>query len=209
MFRINPITGKTLNLPRGTLCLTYDDGPGESVAGGAGAQTLKLAEFLAGRKISATFFATGLNAQRFPQIIGRLSALGHLVGNHTWNHAGLAAYSRQHGDVTGELTMTAALISEPKQNSPIVFRPPFGDWSPEVCRKLNRHFGLRLSHLGPIGWDVNGKDWRSWMQDEDPESCADEYLRKIEEKKKRARLSCCMTVPRSTNGLREKTERMN
>jgi peptidoglycan/xylan/chitin deacetylase (PgdA/CDA1 family) len=42
--------------PPKTLCLTFDDGPGETIGDGPGPKTLKLAKFLNKNGIRATFF---------------------------------------------------------------------------------------------------------------------------------------------------------
>jgi peptidoglycan/xylan/chitin deacetylase (PgdA/CDA1 family) len=57
MFTSDGIYGN--DLPDRTLCLTFDDGPGETKGEGPGPRTLELAQFLASRMITATFFVIG------------------------------------------------------------------------------------------------------------------------------------------------------
>ena len=61
MFFANPITGDTL--PSKTLCLTYDDGPGETAGTGPGPRTLAIAECLARYGVRATFFVCGKHVE--------------------------------------------------------------------------------------------------------------------------------------------------
>ena len=74
MFATEPITGAAL--PDGSLVLTYDDGPGPN--------TLPVAEYLSGMSIEATFFIVGEFAAKRPDVLARVWALGHRLGNHTW-----------------------------------------------------------------------------------------------------------------------------
>jgi peptidoglycan/xylan/chitin deacetylase (PgdA/CDA1 family) len=69
---------KGFDLPARTLCLTYDDGPGP--------HTLELGRFLHEEGIRAAFFVIGRVAAEQPEVLARLRAWGHLIGNHTWSH---------------------------------------------------------------------------------------------------------------------------
>ena len=70
-------------LPPKTLCLTYDDGPGETRGDGSGPRTLELGRYLFVQGIRATFFVVGKNVERYPEVLPQLQAWGHLIGNHT------------------------------------------------------------------------------------------------------------------------------
>ncbi len=59
--------------------LTYDDGPSVEFTPGV------LAE-LAQRDIKATFFVTGSNVVKNPQILIDTYKAGHTIGIHTWSH---------------------------------------------------------------------------------------------------------------------------
>src|SRR5207302_5989283 len=86
------------DLPRKTLCLTYDDGPGESSDDGVGPQTKALGEYLFREGISATFFVIGLHAERHPHVLRSLVRHSHTIGNHTYSHPGLVALVEAGGD---------------------------------------------------------------------------------------------------------------
>ena len=90
MFATEPITGAAL--PDGSLVLTYDDGPGPN--------TLPVAEYLSGMGIEATFFIVGEFAEKRPDVLARVRALGHRLGNHTWTHdtSGLTGQLERGGD---------------------------------------------------------------------------------------------------------------
>jgi peptidoglycan/xylan/chitin deacetylase (PgdA/CDA1 family) len=76
VFSAEPITGA--DLPDGQLVLTYDDGPGPN--------SLSVAEYLSDQGIEATFFVVGESFEKLPDVPGRVRALGHRLGNHTWTH---------------------------------------------------------------------------------------------------------------------------
>src|SRR3954467_14915230 len=73
--------GKTLHRlgdPK-QLALTYDDGPNDP-------HTLHLLDVLAKHDVKATFFLVGRFVQQRPDIVARIVAEGHVIGNHTQTH---------------------------------------------------------------------------------------------------------------------------
>jgi hypothetical protein len=61
------------------IAMTFDDGPHPLL-------TPRLLDMLKARGIRATFFLIGQNAAEYPDIVRRIAAEGHEIGNHTWNH---------------------------------------------------------------------------------------------------------------------------
>ncbi len=179
-------------LPSKTLCLTYDDGPGP--------KTAELGDYLAERGIAATFFVIGTQVRANPGIIPQLRAGGHLIANHTETHPHLVAFVRDGGDVVGELARADEAIGAPSASGELTFfRPPYGDWredlvpnEPEAefdndpegttsatARLLNADG--RFPHLvGPVGWDIDGRDWDYWKSRATAEECGQTYLAAIE-----------------------------
>lgn len=66
------------NSPK-TIALTIDDGPDALV-------TPKLLDLLSQYNIKATFFLVGKNIVDNPDIVKRMVAEGHVIGNHTFTH---------------------------------------------------------------------------------------------------------------------------
>jgi Polysaccharide deacetylase len=60
------------------IAMTFDDGPHPVL-------TPRLLDMLKARGIKATFFLIGQNAAEYPDIVRRIAAEGHEIGNHTWN----------------------------------------------------------------------------------------------------------------------------
>jgi peptidoglycan/xylan/chitin deacetylase (PgdA/CDA1 family) len=178
-------------LPRGTVCFTYDDGPGATVGDGPGPHTLELAHYLFEQQVHATFFVIGRHAERHPDILRRLKEWGHLVGNHTYTHPGLVSVARGGGDVVPELEQTDRII-HPYVSGPVVFfRAPYGNWREQqspggpdkpvslVADLLNRS-GQFPHYVGPVNWDITAEDWACWENGVSAAECAHRYLEEAE-----------------------------
>jgi peptidoglycan/xylan/chitin deacetylase (PgdA/CDA1 family) len=174
---------KADRLPTKTLCLTFDDGPGQDTA--------ELDRFLFEQGIAAAFFVVGRHVEQHPEVLPRLHGWGHIVGNQTYSHAGLAALAEDGGDVVEEARRTDALI-RPYAAGPAVFlRPPYGSWRGRtsadnrarqtalVAHLLNRSGHFR-DYVGPVHWDVVGEDWECWRCGVAAVECARRHLDEIE-----------------------------
>lgn len=71
------------------IALTFDDGPHPTY-------TPLLLDGLAKRKVKATFFITGENAEAYPELVKRMQEEGHLIGNHTYSHIQLTQGNREN-----------------------------------------------------------------------------------------------------------------
>lgn len=171
-------------LPPGTLCLTYDDGPGED--------TPELGRYLHAHGIPATFFVIGRHAEGRAEVLHRLQAWGHLIGNHTYSHPGLVALALSGGDVIGEVLKADAIIRDFVSDKVTFLRPPYGNWrekkgpdsdedSPTsvVAAILNRSDRLRR-YVGPVNWDISSTDYDFWRRGAPAAECARAFLAKIE-----------------------------
>ena len=182
-------------LPPKTLCLTYDDGPGQTEGSGPGPKTAEIGQFLADRGIAATFFVVGDQVRANPGIVARLRAGGHIVANHTDTHPTLVSFVRDQGDVVVELARADESIGSPTASGDLTFfRAPYGDWrhNPDpddstiagstspVAEILNADG--RFPHLvGPVGWDIDAADWNCWRVGTSAEECGQLYLTAIEQ----------------------------
>ena len=103
MFHNNDIVAD--RLPPGTLCFTYDDGPGQADPGsdGPGPRTAEIGEYLHSQGVPAAFFAVGKFAETSGEILAGLRSRGHLVANHTFDHPSLPAFVVRGGDVINQL----------------------------------------------------------------------------------------------------------
>jgi len=99
------------------LSLTFDDGPSRPYTG-------EILDILRASGIRATFFLCGENAERYPDLVRRIHAEGHGIGNHTYSHPWLYLMSR--GRIAGEIDRTQDVLERLTGRRPTLFRPPFG-----------------------------------------------------------------------------------
>ena len=126
------------------LALTFDDGPNAT-------WTPRLLEVLARHEVRATFFLLGSRAEAQPELVRRIAAAGHLIGNHSWSHPNLSRSSSSR--IREELQRTQETL-EQRTGAPVrYFRPPFGARRPAVFR-IAREMGLT-----PVLWNVMTSDW--------------------------------------------------
>jgi chitin deacetylase len=98
------------------IALTFDDGPWP----GSTAQVL---DILKENNVKATFFVVGRNVKSFPDLLKRVAAEGHAIGNHTWHHR----YHAMNPQVAAyEVAHTTDLIFQVANVKTNLFRPPGG-----------------------------------------------------------------------------------
>ncbi|MET9294898.1 polysaccharide deacetylase family protein [Streptomyces sp. NPDC003077] len=127
------------------LALTIDDGPDP-------VWTPQVLSLLSRYGVPATFFLIGSRAEAHPDVVRRIVAGGHLLGNHTWSHPDLgelpAARVREEMERTGEV-----IARTTGEQPPELFRAPGGNFTHEalaVCDELG---------LWPVSWSVDPQDW--------------------------------------------------
>lgn len=133
------------NRDRRELALTFDDGPSPA--------TVVLLDLLEKHKVTATFFQCGLHVRRYPQVVKRIAAAGHEIGNHTDTHPRL--WMKSSDFIYEELRRTQDAIFEVSGTAPRLFRATYGV----------RWFGLseaqRRLGLLHVMWTTIAKDWKS------------------------------------------------
>lgn len=159
------------DLPAKTLCLTFDDGPGND--------TIEIAKFLFEQGIRATFFVVGKYAFHLPNVLLQLKQMNHLIGNHTYDHPDLPYYFSANGDILDQVLRTDVVIKPYLNTDRIYFRAPYGKWSAEVAKELNQNI-LTANHIGPIYWDVAGVDCYYWQNNWAVTDAVARYLKDIE-----------------------------
>jgi peptidoglycan-N-acetylglucosamine deacetylase len=85
------------------IAMTFDDGPHPIL-------TPRLLDILKARGIKATFFLIGQNAAAHPDIVRRIAAEGHEIGNHSWSHRQLTKLNP--AALRQELERTSSTIAE-------------------------------------------------------------------------------------------------
>lgn len=99
------------------VALTFDDGPHPDI-------TPRLLDALARHRMVATFFVIGREAERYPDLVRRISAEGHAIGHHSWTHSEPSVTSTT--SLLAEVARCRALL-ESLTGAPVDrFRPPKG-----------------------------------------------------------------------------------
>ena len=123
------------------VALTFDDGPSIYTEG--------LLDILKEHGVQATFFLLGQSARVQSETVARMSAEGHEIGNHTWNHPNLTQLTdeltRQQIQQTDDIV--SQIIGGPTQ----LLRPPYGAYNDRV---------LAVVGLPIIVWSVDPLDWK-------------------------------------------------
>ena len=126
--------------------MTFDDGPSSET-------TPRLLEILKQRNIKVTFFLIGENAASNPDIVRRILADGHEIGNHSWTHPQLSRLSDDR--VTAEINKTQDTIKDASGFTPTLLRPPYGAITTRQREWIESQFGLNI-----ILWSVDPFDWK-------------------------------------------------
>ena len=156
------------------VALTFDDGPSPKY-------TPLLLDGLKERNVRATFFLLGKNVKENQELVQRMQAEGHLLGNHTYNHVQLNKIPET--TARQEILKTNNEIYEATGKYPEYMRPPYGAW------KKNMELCVEML---PVFWDIDTLDWISQNVDaiikaagEEPEDGSiilmhDEYQTSVE-----------------------------
>jgi peptidoglycan/xylan/chitin deacetylase (PgdA/CDA1 family) len=116
-------TGKNL------VALTFDDGPTEPT-------TRQIMDLLDKYSVKATFFVSGANALKHPEIIGEIIDRGHTVGNHSFHHNPFLML-RSYNYLHEEIFRTQGVLRMIGVNA-LAFRPPVGIISPKLPIVLDK-----------------------------------------------------------------------
>ena len=156
------------------VALTFDDGPSPKY-------TPLLLDGLKERNVRATFFLLGKNVKENQELVQRMQAEGHLLGNHTYNHVQLNKIPET--TARQEILKTNNEIYEATGKYAEYMCPPYGAW------KKNMELCVEML---PVFWDIDTLDWKSQNVDailkaagEEPEDGSiilmhDEYQTSVE-----------------------------
>ncbi len=144
----------------GKIVLTFDDGPDP-------VWTPKILDILKQENIKAAFFIVGQNGQTNPELVKRIVADGHEIGNHSFTHPNLGEVPRQITVL--ELNATQRLIESLTGRSTRLFRAPyFGDAEPRTPDEVDPT--VQAQNLGyiSIGLHLDPDDWKLKNDDGSP-----------------------------------------
>ena len=123
------------------VALTFDDGPHEDT-------TAALLDGLKERGAAATFFLIGTEFAGKEDLVARMGAEGHQVGNHTWSHLRLETEPRE--TVTAEIARTEEALHALLGGSGYWLRTPYG--------LLPQQADIQVPL---VKWNLDPRDWES------------------------------------------------
>jgi peptidoglycan/xylan/chitin deacetylase (PgdA/CDA1 family) len=126
------------------VALTFNDSPGPG--------TPKLLDELKAAGARATFFTVGTNAAARPDLLRRMSAEGHLVANHSWDHRDLSTLATSR--IADSLGRTQDAVTAAIGETPTLACAPYGAVTKDV-QDVARQLGLALvSGEAAVGKDL-------------------------------------------------------
>jgi peptidoglycan/xylan/chitin deacetylase (PgdA/CDA1 family) len=140
--RNSPFFGPALGRIAGdrkVVALTFDDGPNPDA-------TPLILDVLAEKGVRATFFVLGSHAERWPELVRRMSQEGHQLGNHGYFHRKLQFKSPFY--VSRDIRLGIRAIKRAGAPAPRYFRAPHGFRSPWTT-PIASSYGERT-----VGWSL-------------------------------------------------------
>lgn len=134
------------------IALTFD-------AGADPAPTGEILDALAKHHVHATFFLTGRWVEKNPELVRKIAAGGHEIGNHTYSHKRLTRMDA--AEIADEIEKTDRLIMDltGKSTKPLL-RVPYGNRDDRVLQEIQR-LGYRSIYWQVDSWDAVRADYTS------------------------------------------------
>ncbi|MGG8409376.1 polysaccharide deacetylase family protein, partial [Streptomyces sp. 12297] len=127
------------------MVLTFDDGPDPRYTPG-------ILDTLARHDVRAVFFVCGEMATDNRDLLRRMVAEGHVIGNHTWSHPLIPKLGRPA--LAREIGQTSRLVERVTGTAPVWFRAPYGAWN-RAAFEIGAELGME-----PLAWTVDTLDWQ-------------------------------------------------
>lgn len=125
------------------IVLSFDDGPS--------AHTGEVLDLLKEHETPALFFLIGEKAESASDMVKRIKAEGHLIGNHSYSHQSrlpLWPWQKIRADIVHCSQVLEKITEEPIR----YYRPPFGVTNPLIKKALA---GMPLQI---VGWNIRSYD---------------------------------------------------
>ncbi|MFD9307224.1 polysaccharide deacetylase family protein [Streptomyces sp. NPDC060048] len=127
------------------MTLTFDDGPDPRY-------TPDILDTLARYRVRAMFFVCGEMATDNRDLLRRMVAEGHVIGNHTWTHPLIPTLSRPA--LASEIGRTSEVVQKAVGEAPLWFRAPYGAWN-RAAFEIGAELGME-----PLAWTLDTLDWK-------------------------------------------------
>ncbi len=125
------------------IALTMDDGPHPIY-------TPQVLEIFRQYNIKATFNMVGQQVGANLSLVREVSAEGHTITNHTWDHSDLSQCT--YSQILSQIDRCNDALANANQH-PTIFRAPYGNWSRNVFE------ACAARNLRAVDWSVDPRDW--------------------------------------------------
>lgn len=134
------------NVSQPAVALTFDDG-------GSVYRVKTILDILASYQVKATFFLLGNWVNDNPDLVRRMVADGHEIGNHSYSHPRFTWLSE--AEIRREIDVTQTAIAEAIGRAPAaLFRPPYGSYNGGVISTVKD-----MGYEAVVMWDIDTRDW--------------------------------------------------
>ncbi|RPJ99340.1 peptidoglycan-N-acetylglucosamine deacetylase [Priestia endophytica] len=127
------------------IALTFDDGPDL-------VHTPLILDKLKKYDVKATFFLLGENVEKYPNVVKRMAAEGHIVGNHSYDHPNFVKVSNE--EYHNQILKTGEMIQKLTGYFPKFIRPPYGFINEENLKWASEQ------RFMIIQWSIDTLDWK-------------------------------------------------
>jgi len=128
------------------IAITIDDGPRPE-------STSKILDILKEHHVRATFFVVGKMVAKYPELVRRMMAEGHEVGNHTYTHRRLTTLTEEQ--VRTEIGSCHRAIKLATGTGASLFRPPGMRYNESIL-KIAQDLGYVTIHWNSAVEDYTG-----------------------------------------------------
>ncbi|WP_238322801.1 polysaccharide deacetylase family protein [Gorillibacterium massiliense] len=133
------------------VALTFDDAPDPRF-------TPQILDELQRNHVKATFFLVGKRAEKYPTLVRRIAARGHVIGNHSYTHPNFNKLSESA--FRREVLKTNRVLQPLIGYDPKLLRPPYGNI------RENELVWLANNGFKVINWSSDSLDWKGLKADE-------------------------------------------
>lgn len=126
------------------ICLTFDDGIHPEL-------TPQVLDILKEKNVQAIFFIIGKNIAGNEDVIRRMHAEGHQIGNHSFTHSAWFDLKSSKA-MLQEIEQTTQALEAIIDEKITYFRPPYGVTNPNLASAIKK------SGLQSVGWSLRSMD---------------------------------------------------
>lgn len=133
------------------IAITFDDGPDPKF-------TPEILEILKQKKVTATFFLIGIQAEKELRLTRQIVQEGNTVGNHTFTHPDISVVGDRLLEI--ELNLTERFFGSELGIKPLYFRPPYAiDEEPDTDDQVKPLEFVQDRGYVTIGNKIDPRDW--------------------------------------------------